>query len=170
MKSVGFKEWALVCEALGRGEQRIILRKGGIAEGRNGFGFEHSQFFLFPTYFHEQVDRLRGCRKLPDRDIGHVKIRYFARVTDARLMTDWAEVEALEPLHILKPDVVRERFEYGRERGLHVAFVDVFRVDPEWTLADERRFSGCRSWVDLPEPPRGFSVAAAAPQFPDRAG
>jgi hypothetical protein len=37
MKSVGFKEWALVCEALGRGEQTIILRKGGIAEGRGGF-------------------------------------------------------------------------------------------------------------------------------------
>ncbi|MFL6569175.1 MAG: DUF1802 family protein, partial [Chthoniobacterales bacterium] len=37
MKSIGFKEWALVCEALGRGEQRIIIRKGGIAEGRDGF-------------------------------------------------------------------------------------------------------------------------------------
>ena len=39
MESVGFKEWAIVCEALGRGEQSIILRKGGIAEGREGLPF-----------------------------------------------------------------------------------------------------------------------------------
>src|SRR2546430_16918150 len=31
---IGFKEWTLVCEALGRGVQGIIIRKGGIAEGR----------------------------------------------------------------------------------------------------------------------------------------
>ena len=31
MQSVGFKEWALVCQALGTGRQSIILRKGGIA-------------------------------------------------------------------------------------------------------------------------------------------
>ena len=29
-----FKEWAIVVDALGRGEQIIILRKGGISEGR----------------------------------------------------------------------------------------------------------------------------------------
>jgi hypothetical protein len=34
MESVGFKDWAIVCEALGRGRQSIILRKGGIGEGR----------------------------------------------------------------------------------------------------------------------------------------
>ena len=36
----GFKEWTLICDALGRGEQSIILRKGGIAEGRAGFRFD----------------------------------------------------------------------------------------------------------------------------------
>jgi hypothetical protein len=39
MESIAFKEWAIVCEALGRGGQSIILRKGGIAEGREGFSF-----------------------------------------------------------------------------------------------------------------------------------
>ena len=31
MESVGFKEWSLVCDALGGGTQSVILRKGGIA-------------------------------------------------------------------------------------------------------------------------------------------
>ena len=49
----------MVCDALGRGEQSIILRKGGIAEGRKGFSFRHREFFLFPTFFHEQVTKVR---------------------------------------------------------------------------------------------------------------
>ena len=37
--SIAFKEWAIICEALGAGVQSIILRKGGIHEGREGFSF-----------------------------------------------------------------------------------------------------------------------------------
>ena len=47
--SAAFKEWAIVCEALGSGRQSILIRKGGVAEGRSGFAYEHSEFFLFPT-------------------------------------------------------------------------------------------------------------------------
>src|SRR5882672_3451390 len=51
---IAFKEWAIVVGALGRGEQIIILRKGGISEGRGGFTIEHPEFLLFPTLFHQQ--------------------------------------------------------------------------------------------------------------------
>src|SRR5215218_9226199 len=98
--SIGFKEWALVCEALGRGEQSVILRKGGIAEGQDGFAFKHREFFLFPTFFHEQVERIRGPRReLPQPRKGEIEIRYFAQVEATRVLTAWNEVEALEPLH-----------------------------------------------------------------------
>ena len=43
-------------DALGRGEQIVILRKGGIAEGRGGFRAEHDRFWLFPTRFHQQSE------------------------------------------------------------------------------------------------------------------
>ena len=59
MQSLGFKEWALVCAALGEGRQSVIIRKGGLAEGRDGFAFQHREFFLFPTFFHEQLARVR---------------------------------------------------------------------------------------------------------------
>jgi hypothetical protein len=49
MESIGFKEWSLVCNALGQGTQSVILRKGGIAEGREGFSFRRREFFLFPS-------------------------------------------------------------------------------------------------------------------------
>lgn len=168
MQSVGFKEWALVCEALGEGRQRVIIRKGGIAEERDGFAFKHREFFLFPTFFHEQLDRVREpngvenvaqlCKLRSEQveNLPHtaeIEIRYFARVEEARVMTDWEEVRALEPLHILRESVVRERFEYDESPGVHVAFVNVFRLDPIWRFPDSKSYGGCRSWVDLPALP-----------------
>jgi hypothetical protein len=63
--SIGFKEWALVCEALGNGTQSIILRKGGIAEGRDGFRFKHDEFLLFPTLYHEQLAKTKLPQDAP---------------------------------------------------------------------------------------------------------
>ena len=85
MESVGFKEWALVCEALGRGEQTVLLRKGGIAEGRAGFGFRHSEFFLFPTFFHEQIEKVRiAGAEIPKGRGGEVEIRLFRKARGAK--------------------------------------------------------------------------------------
>jgi hypothetical protein len=152
MKSVGFKEWALVCDALGRGEQRVIIRKGGIAEGRDGFSFKHREFYLFPTLFHEQLERVRlPNASLPQQRDGEIEIRYFAEVENAKLITSWEEVEALEPLHVLKPEVVRERFGYGDSAGVHVAWVRVTQLEQPWILPELPHYRGCRSWVELPE-------------------
>jgi hypothetical protein len=155
MQSVGFKEWALVCEALGRGEQTILLRKGGIAEGREGFGFRNEEFFLFPTFFHEQAGKVRTpATELPVQRRGEVEIRYCAKIAAHRQITDWEQTVALEPLHILAEAVVRERFEY-KGAGLHVALVRVFRLKPVWIFADKPAYGGCRSWVTLPDRPAG---------------
>lgn len=154
MESAGFKEWALVCEALGRGEQSVILRKGGIAEGRSGFAFRHSEFFLFPTFFHEQVDKVRvNGAEIPQARAGEIEIRYFAKVIVAKHITSWERAAALEPLHILQPAVVRERFDYDKDPGLHVALVRIYRLTPSWIFPDAPRYGGCRSWVPLPGRP-----------------
>lgn len=153
MESVGFKEWAIVCEALGQGEQTVLLRKGGIAEGRDGFGFRHSEFFLFPTFFHEQVEkvRLRGA-EIPTAREGQIEIRYFAKLVAQREIRLWSAAAALEPFHILQESVVRERFDY-KQSGLHVALVRVFRLEPGWVFPDAPGYGGCRSWVPLPDCP-----------------
>ena len=142
----------MVCDALGRGEQSIILRKGGIAEGREGFSFKHSEFFLFPTFFHEQAAKVRiASANLPEaRDT--ITIRWYAKAEHALRIDSLRIAKALAPLHILTPEVVRERFGY-KDEGLHVAFLRVFQLSPSWVLRNERRFAGCRSWVDLPPPP-----------------
>jgi hypothetical protein len=191
MESIGFKEWAAVCEALGLGRQSIILRKGGIAEGREGFSFKHAEFFLFPTWFHEQPQKVRewsglysasatgdlsaGISTKEERRTSHaerliekidfasehsglVEIRYAARVQSAATINSWETAQALMPLHILQPEVVRERFDYDEAPGLHVAFVRVYRLDPSWTFPNNKRYGGCRSWVKLPQPPNGLEL------------
>lgn len=152
MQNVGFKEWSLVCDALGRGEQSIILRKGGIAEGRAGFSFKHGEFFLFPTFFHEQVDRVRIRPTEIPTSADTITLRYYAKIEAVEHIVSLAAAEALAPLHIVSADVVRERFHYESD-GLQVAFVRVFALNEPWSLPDEKRFGGCRSWIDLPAPP-----------------
>jgi hypothetical protein len=117
----------------------VILRKGGIAEGKDGFAFRHREFFLFPTFFHEQVGRIRGdSTEIPEPNESQVVLRFFAKVEHALMIESWTAAAALAPFHILQESVVRERFEDERAGGIHVAFVRVFRIEPEWILPNEK--------------------------------
>ena len=157
---IAFKEWSLVCDALGSGQQSIILRKGGIAEGRDGFQFKHREFFLFPTHFHEQEKHLRlpegsgdGVADIVDGEREHITVEYFAELVDTRVITDWEEVRKLEPLHLWTEDTVRDRFDYEDCPGISLALVRVSRLCRPWNFPNEKRYGGCRSWVEIPEPP-----------------
>lgn len=161
--SIGFKEWALVCDAIGRGEQSVIIRKGGIHEGRHGFRFEHEEFFLFPTLFHEQVERTRlpPGTALPAADAGTVAVSVWVRVEWTQLVTDLEAVRALAPFHVLRDEIVEERFRYDEPQGVNVAFLRAWRLAPEWKFPSAPKYGGCRSWVTLPDPPEGLSRSAA---------
>ena len=150
--SVAFKEWAVVCEAIGSGRQSIMLRKGGIAEGRDGFAFKHREFFLFPTWFHEQLSKttLPFGTTLPPQLEGEIKIRHAVTLEWSRLVTDAARLPSLREFHILHDSVVDERFRYDETPGIHVAFVRGFRLESPRRLAMQKNFGGCRSWLDLP--------------------
>src|SRR2546421_10653583 len=51
-----FKEWAVICQALALGRQGLVLRKGGIEENSGEFRLEHTRFWLYPTFVHQQRD------------------------------------------------------------------------------------------------------------------
>jgi hypothetical protein len=149
-----FKEWAIVCDSILRGETSLIFRKGGIAEGVKGFQFKHPHFYLFPTYFHEQIER---TRLTPQRDVKQrkdcVAITVFVEIEFAKLLRNLNPLRALESFHVLHPSVLEERFHYEKQNGLHVAFIRAFRISPVWELAFQPAFGGCRSWITLPVPP-----------------
>lgn len=153
-----FKEWDAVCHFLGAGEQSILLRKGGIAEGRAGFSFKHESFFLYPTAFHEAGEALKWpVAPGPSRDLEKegVQLSYFARAEWSVLLDDWAQVEALAPLHCWTENVVRERFTWNEKSGrdcLSLALVRVFQLREPFGFPYQKRYGGCRSWIEVPEP------------------
>jgi hypothetical protein len=148
-----FKECAVICEALGTGRQSVIIRKGGIAEGRGGFAFRHDEFLLFPTWFHEQLEKttLPPETAVPAEPGEEMELRYTAHIEWSGLVTDWGQVARLRELHVLRESVIEERYRYSETQGIHVAFVRVYRLEPPLRLKNEKKYGGCRSWIDLPE-------------------
>lgn len=153
---VAFKEWASVVRALERGEQTIILRKGGIAEDGAGFAVANERFWLFPTYFHQQRDGLRPEHK------GLFEEAMWARPSGGRLsLTSWAEVvesrpieredelAALDGRHIYERHVLLERLAGRYGKTLYVLEVKIHLVEPPLDLPMLDVYGGCRSWVAL---------------------
>jgi len=153
--SIGFKEWTLICDALGSGAQSIILRKGGIAEGRAGFRFQHDEFLLFPTLFHEQVSKLKLPAETPlpaPAPEGEISIQYRARVEWTEDLKDLSMIQRLAPFHLWRDEVIEERFRYDETLGVSLAFIRVEKLETPFNFPNAPRYGGCRSWVTLPDP------------------
>ncbi len=153
--SPSFKEWAIIVEALGQGLQSIILRKGGISEGKGGFRVQHSRFWLFPTQYHQQLEKTRPI-VFPYQDNhryeeGYVALKYFAEISDSYFLNNWEKVQKLKEFHFWTEPVIRERFDYSKEKGLHVMIVRVFRLSLYFTLPNSAAYEGCKSWIEVPE-------------------
>jgi hypothetical protein len=155
---VAFKEWAVICQALAAQRQSLIIRKGGIAEEGGTFRAEHSEFLLYPTYFHEHRDGVKPeyqdvfdaaerSRPAP----GTIAFTHFVRVTDVRYLTDLETALALDPLHAWTSDVIRQRFHY-RTPGLFVLMVRVFQLPKPESRIERPEYSGCKTWVTLDKP------------------
>jgi hypothetical protein len=167
-----FKEWTLICDALGRGEQSIILRKGGIAEGRAGFRFQHEEFLLFPTLFHEQAAKLKvpADTALPTpRPDGQHEVRLHCRVEWTQDIADWAAVQRLAPLHLWQESEIEKRFHQDDKQMVSLAFVRVSRLAPPFIFPDSPRYGGCRSWIEIPDLPPGTVLTPVLPEDAHRA-
>src|SRR3954452_21013194 len=117
---IAFKEWAVVADAIGRGDQIIILRKGGISEGRSGFQIEHNRFFLFPTLFHQQRESVQPGAQLrydtlaPKLSPSSVRLETFVEVVDWKFLDSLEAALRLRGQHVWREEVIRERFDWGK--------------------------------------------------------
>ena len=153
---VAFKEWAIIVDALGRGEQIILLRKGGISERRGGFKPEHSEFLLFPTLFHQQRDSVVPAAQvrydliepgLPAKD--RLRLEFFCQVVACRQLDSPATTEPLRGQHIWRDEVISSRFEWGKEKSIYALAVRVFRLPHAVELPMRESYGGCNSWIEL---------------------
>ena len=56
---MALKEWAVTVEALDKGGQILLLRKGGIREEGRDFRVLHPEFLLYPSYEHQKKELLK---------------------------------------------------------------------------------------------------------------
>ena len=145
----------MVVDALGRGDQIIILRKGGISEGRGGFQIEHDRFLLFPTLFHQQRESVLPSAQIryealaPQLSPHTVHLEFFAEVRDWKLLDSLETALRLRGQHIWRDEVIRERFDWGKSKNIYAMAVRVFRLAQPVELPMRAEYGGCKSWIDL---------------------
>jgi len=150
------KEWAVLVDAMERGDIIAMVRKGGIRERRAGFDVRHDRFLLYPTFFHEKLAELAE-RFRPSLERAHearppegsLRLRLVARVAAVWRVTELERLRGIAHEHGLTWGAVESRFRYRDDPVVHVVAVRVARLPEALTLPEIRRYAGCVSWVKL---------------------
>lgn len=168
---VALKEWAVLVDAMARGDLIAMIRKGGIREHRAGFDVRHDRFLLYPTFFHEKLNEL-DARFHPMLDAAHanrppegtIELRHVASVAAVWQVTELERLRAISAEHGLTWGAVESRFRYRDDPRVHVVAVRLARLSSVASLPEVRRYTGCVSWVKLDE---DVSVSGATPVIAD---
>jgi hypothetical protein len=168
---VALKEWAVLVNAMARGDLVAMIRKGGIREHRAGFDVRHDRFLLYPTFFHEKLNEL-ALRFHPTLESAHaarppegmIELRYLANVAAVWQVTELERLRAIEAEHGLTWGAVESRFNYRDDPRVHVVAVRIAALPSPVALPEVRRYTGCVSWVKLDE---DVDVAGAKPVIDD---
>jgi hypothetical protein len=169
--NVALKEWAVTVAALGRGDQVMMLRKGGIREDGRHFKIEHDGFFLYPTFFHEAETLLKpGSTQLfteamREEDDALVTLRVWAEVAEVLEISEAPAVEALQPFHIFTTEFAAKRAYWKPRHPLNVMLVRCYLLQQPQALPVMPEYAGCKSWVKLIEE---YPVGVATPAITDR--
>ena len=154
------KEWASVVKALEKGQQIFLLRKGGIAEKNGAFRMEESEFFLFPTFEHQDKEKLKPsvqglvdeAQKQAQVWAGKIALSCYAEVTEVFQVREIEPLLKLSQSHIWSEEMIRERFNWRPEEPLYIPILRVYRLKGVLLIDALERYKGCKSWIDFDRP------------------
>lgn len=154
------KEWNVAVEALEAGKTILLLRKGGIKEGKGGFSVEHQRVLLYPTFEHQRPHLLKpeyASEVQPVASGWHpktVKIGSWAEIADILpLETERAEMLMSELLRFIiwNGQFLEERLKFKPQKPLFILFLKPFKLSQVYELPYDDSYGGCRSWIELKE-------------------
>ena len=131
------KEWSNVIESIGRGEQVILIRKGGIADP--SFGVEAREFYLYPTYFHQGESDARPS----------VEITHWCEVARTWEIRDLELLYRLGPLVSMPRETLDARYRFRPDQALHVIGIRAHALPHPQRVAFRDAYAGCRSWISV---------------------
>jgi hypothetical protein len=147
------KEWSNVIEAIGRGQQVILVRKGGIADP--SFGVDAPQFYLYPTYFHQGESDARPS----------VMITHWCEVARNWEIRDLELLYRLGPLVSMPKETLDARYRFRPNQALHVIGIRSFELASPQTIAFRDSYVGCRSWISIDDE---IDIAGSRPVLSER--
>ena len=165
------KEWSVVVEALGRGDQSIILRKGGIREETRHFTVAHDEFFLYPTQYHQGAEMLKpDARHLLDADYDDpddpiVSLAVFAEVMDTIEVEDEESLRQLDAFHVWTNDYMEKRLRWKPRQPLTVLVLRCHVLQQPQAAPVMDEYGGCTSWVQFIEE---YPIGVSTPVINDR--
>lgn len=185
---MALKEWAIVVQALAEGAQLFLLRKGGIAEEDGEFRLAAREFFLYPTWEHQQEEwlqpryaaafrsllarrpaalRRREAEAMPGPELS---LEYCAAVTDVWPAPELARMRQLGEGMVWNEAFLEKRYAYKPQVPLSVLVVRTCRLPQPLRVPCLERYAGCRSWVELETalPTRGAVPVVDDPEFERR--
>ncbi|MBB6098906.1 hypothetical protein HNR42_002341 [Deinobacterium chartae] len=148
------KEWDTQVQALVHGEFALVVRKGGIVERSGEFEVEHRDFYLYPTFLHQNAEELRPgprARLRPDPQPGSVIVPALGEIMAVWKVNDLERALALEPYQALTAAAIERRFHYRRNPWVHALLLRVAVLEVPRVLPETEQFLGCVSWVPLGE-------------------
>ena len=164
---IALKEWAGVIHALDRGEQLVLIRKGGLVEASKGFELLSDSFIFYPTFEHQTVNFLRPeFRGAFDEAMAHKPADGSLRLAVAGVAAWSAKstradlVQRLRSFHLYNDQFATQRLKWQPDQPLVVTAVRAFRLPAPRVVPMRPAYAGCTSWVTLDEP---IALDGAAP-------
>jgi hypothetical protein len=156
-----YKEWAVICEALGRGDQSLLLHQAGTDEGDPAFLRNEAQFWLFPTFSQQQqtgiIEDAKTLLQQVETDrppSGTVRVQYWAEITTIYRVREALPAVLLAHLHYYSEETVLQRLEagLGGVGGLYVLVVRVWKPPRAVEIAEAADPASRPCWVELAQP------------------
>jgi hypothetical protein len=174
MIHTALKEWAVICDLLIAGAQAVLVRKGGIDEaaGPGRFRLRSPRFALFPAWLHQVPERIKPAWRDRvesfDHEPAEIALAGFGVVDHVWQVPSRESLEPLDDLHGWTGAHLDMRWQYKPHQPLYLLAVRACRFATPRTIANNPRYAGCKSWVEL-SPSDAIDDMAATPVLDDQA-
>lgn len=152
---VALKEWSVLVDAVGRGEQMLLLRKGGIADPSGGFQLKNREFWLYPTTEHQKEEFLRPEFRLRLRDTApagaRVPLQVYAGIACQKEVKNLSGLRQLEKYHLWSDGFLRQRQAYKPGLPVQLLVLRAYLLRKPVLHPVRPEYAGCKSWVELGE-------------------
>jgi hypothetical protein len=153
------KEWAAIVDALHRGEQSLIVRKGGLRDPGGRIAPGPDRFWLYPTAYHAQAVDLvepaasRAAALCEELQRPEVHLRAWAECVARHELPGTLDPARLDGLHLWTRDALRRKWDWGAAAGATLLVLRVHRTPSPIVLTRTAEHGGCRSWIEVGDTP-----------------